>query len=276
MFKVKRVNKEKIKPIPIPRVDQSKIKGVELFPEIYSNIFLLAKKKSGKTTSINHILKKCIDRDTRVYIFGSTINKDSSWLHIIKTLKERGNAVEAYQSIHDGKDNILSGILQELNIEAEIELMKASEPKKEKLKFICFDDSEDDDEKAECRRKKRKKKISPEVIFIFDDLSTELRDPEVCGLLKKNRHYKSKVLISSQYIHDMKPEAIRQLDYLLVFSGQPEDKLMKLHASLDLSIPFEKFNNLYKHATSEPFCFLYVASTNEMFRKCFRDQYFLS
>ena len=48
-IETKKINDIKINPLPIPKIDTDKIKGSELFPEIYSNIFLIAKKKSGKT-----------------------------------------------------------------------------------------------------------------------------------------------------------------------------------------------------------------------------------
>ena len=45
----RKINNETVKPIQVPIVDPDKIKGYDLFPELYSNIFLLAKKKKKVT-----------------------------------------------------------------------------------------------------------------------------------------------------------------------------------------------------------------------------------
>ena len=60
------------------------------------------------------------------------------------------------------------------------------------------------------------------------------------NLLKKNRHYRSKVFILSQYLNDLKPEAIKQSDYMLIWGGQSIDKLKLVHKHLDLSLKFDK------------------------------------
>ncbi len=52
---VKKINKEKVKPIPI-EVDTRPIKGKNLSPDPYMNMFLLAPTNSGKTCCLFHIL----------------------------------------------------------------------------------------------------------------------------------------------------------------------------------------------------------------------------
>ena len=119
---------------------------------------------------------------------------------------------------------------------------------------------ENQEEKSVKKRKSRK--LSHEIIFIFDEQGSLLRNQKVTDLLKKNRHYKTKVIISSQYIHDLQPGALKQLDYMIVFGGQPEDKLKLIHKHLDLSFSFDMFHNIYKQATSKCFSFLYIYTVN--------------
>jgi hypothetical protein len=52
MLSLRKINHEKVSAISVPIIDKSKIKSSELFEELYRNIFLLAKKKSGKTSTI--------------------------------------------------------------------------------------------------------------------------------------------------------------------------------------------------------------------------------
>lgn len=69
MIQLHRINNERVKPIKIPKVEVDKIKGHCVFPEVYSNIFLVARKKSGKTSVIWKILKSCAGRDTHIVLF---------------------------------------------------------------------------------------------------------------------------------------------------------------------------------------------------------------
>ena len=52
-----------------------------------------------------------------------------------------------------------------------------------------------------------KKPVAPECIFIFDDMSAELRKEDINCLLKKHRHYKCKIILSSQSTTDLNPSS---------------------------------------------------------------------
>lgn len=73
-----------------------------------------------------------------------------------------------------------------------------------------------------------------ENIFIFDDISSQLKLPEIDFLVKKNRHLKSKVFISTQYVVDLDPGARMQMDYCLAFKGLSIANLRNLYGSLRL------------------------------------------
>ena len=70
MITLKQINNQRVKPIPIPSdLDKRPIKGYDICPEIYSNIFLTAKKKSGKTSALFKIMKECCDKKTIIIVF---------------------------------------------------------------------------------------------------------------------------------------------------------------------------------------------------------------
>lgn len=257
MIKEETLNKVKVKPLIINKQDTSSIKGSELFPSLYYNLFICSKKRSGKTSLINTILQKCSDKRTIFFIFCPTVNVDVSWKAIVEYLKNRGNAVQTYTELMDGKVNILNEIVNELSLgqEEEKEEEKEEEPKK-KIKF----------EEQKKKKEYKPKKLSPEVCFIFDDASDMIKNPSLATLLKKNRHLKSNVIISSQYLHDLKPESIKQLDYFIAFKSFSEEKLQLVHKNLDLSIDFSKFWNIYQHCTNKPYSFLYVNVRTDEFR----------
>ena len=74
----------------------------------------------------------------------------------------------------------------------------------------------------------------------------------------------------------MRPEAIQQLDYVLLFKGHPEAKLLKLWTDCDLSVTFDFFKKLYQHATKDKYNFLYVSTRDEVFKKNFNKQYIVT
>jgi len=262
-IKLEKINDEIIKPIKTTKIDPDKIKGYKLFPEIYGNIFLCAKKKSGKTSVINKIIKECADKDTAIYVFCSTHNKDENWIEIKKWLEKKEMNANFFLSLEEDGINILNLIIEDLRTTVE-ESDKSSSEKEEDT--IC--NFQDDSIKIKIKKRKPKK-VAPKVIFIFDDFSGELKDKNLVKLLKENRHYKSKVIISSQYPNDMKPESRSQLDYWILFGSHNDEKLEQMYEYCTLGITFDQFKKIYKFATSDKFNFLYIDRGNEEYRKNF-------
>src|SRR4051794_34092842 len=87
----KKVNNCKVRTIPDERIeDKRPIKGYEMCCHLYANIYLVAKKNSGKTTIIYNILERCAGRDTVVFAFVSTLNNDANWIAIKKLCEDKG------------------------------------------------------------------------------------------------------------------------------------------------------------------------------------------
>lgn len=137
--------------------------------------------------------------------------------------------------------------------------------------MILFDDDDEGEPK-----KRKSSKIAPDYIIVFDDLGNELRNPLVNQLLKTNRHYKAKVILSSQYVNNLSPESRNQIDYWILFGGHKEDKLEVIYNDSDIYIPFNLFMKLYGHATDKKYGFLYVDKNEGIFREGFDMQYKIS
>jgi hypothetical protein len=277
-METKKVSNSKIK-VNITEDNKQNVKGSDWISEPYSNIFLLAKKKSGKTTIIENMLDRFAGKNTKFIFIVSTINKDQTWLNIVKKWENKGHDVLTYTDIYDDGENVL---------EQFIDLNKGPNDE-DKSKVIEKVTTTTRNQSGGARRietkteirilgkgpEKKKKLIYPEYIFVLDDLGSSMRDKSLNQFLKTNRHFKSKVIMSAQDITDLEPPAIKQLDYALVFGRLPEDKLEKLRSLLGLNISEDQFLKLYKDATSEPYQFLYIERTpsDESFRKGFNYQY---
>jgi hypothetical protein len=246
-------------------------KGADMFPEIYSNIFICARKKSGKTQLIGNILRACVGRDTRIVIFASTARKDDTYKDIIEHFRKRNHTVDVHLSIkEDGIDN-LSNIVNSLMIAEEIEGADEEDAPPPPSNAFNFEPTEDEHAEEKARPKRAEKFRAPEVIFVFDDLSTELRTKSVTALMKANRHFKAKVVVSSQWPNDLEPSALKQLDYAILFGGHDDSKLTKFHNDMDLKTPLSDFIRMYRITTADKFAFLYIDVVGETFRKGFNQ-----
>jgi hypothetical protein len=246
--------------------DPSKVKFGQVFGNPYNTTFLCAKRKSGKTSVLGEILDKTINKKTVIWVFCPTTNVDDSWKAIISKLQKKGNIVNVFDSIMEGKKNQLTEIIDEL---ARGEEEEEKVPKIKSKKLICCDDNIEEEKET----KYKPKKISPEHVFILDDLSHELKNPAVYKLLKNGRHLKASCYISFQWPMDIMPAGWKNCEYAICFKSFSEDKLEHIYKQLDLTIPLQDFINIYKYVMKDnKYDFLFIDAKNEKFRKNFNKE----
>src|SRR6185312_4393675 len=104
----KKLNNIEVQPIKLEGSGKKlEVKGAAMFSEPYANIFLVAKKKTGKTTVIYNIIKRCATKDTVVVAFVSTLTKDPAWIAIEKYCDDHDIPFVGYTSlIEDGEDQL--------------------------------------------------------------------------------------------------------------------------------------------------------------------------
>ena len=274
-IKTKIVNDFIVKKVQLPVNNPEDIKGYELIPELYSNIYICAKKGQGKTTVLFNIIKNCIDKNTIVIFFVSTINRDATYDKIKEWLDKKEIYHEDHMSLYGEtkKEDLLDRIITERLKLIEQKKEEVSEEEKRKnndmYKVINY---QDDDDEIKIRIRKPKKK-SPEIIFIIDDLSSEIRNSiSLRKLLKMNRHIKSKVIVSSQFVSDLYPDSRMQINNWLLFPGHSLNKLKEIYDSSDPSISLDEFIEIYKYATKDKYNFLMIDTSNGEYRKNFNEQ----
>lgn len=265
MTKIKVINKQKVNRIPNyggAEEDKRPIAGYDVCPELYANIFICSRKNSGKTTIIHHILKNCATKDTTVIIFSSTAYKDKSMIGIRRYLKNKKIPCLTYNSIMDDDVNRLEVLFDELKEQAkeedEIDNSESESEEENVPKAMFKEDSEDSDDEKPRRKSKYQ---APEHIIVLDDLSDELKMPIIVKLLKENRHLlRCKFLISSQYVKDILPSQMKNVDEWILMKGLSEEQIEHIYKHCQASVDFPTFMRYYLAATSKNkfdfFCFL--------------------
>ena len=273
----KKINNVKCQMIPHDREeDKRPIKGYEMIPNLYANIFLCAKKNKGKTTVIWNIINRCAGRDTVIVAFVSTLNNDASWIKIREKCEERGLPFIGFTGIMSPDGDQLEALVESLQKKAgdEVETKeeKATGPAPTSIvEYMPIPTSSGSGTAEKPPRKLPYR--APEYMIIMDDLSAELKKQSVAALLKKNRHFKTKVIISSQWLNDLPPEALRQINIMCLFEGFSISKLEEFHKKANLGVPLLDFIEMYNDATKEPFGFLYVDTDTSVYRNKFDQQY---
>lgn len=271
MFSEKKINNVIVKPLINSNIsDPNKVKGGQIFAEPYNTTFLCAKRKSGKTSALGEIISKTTDKRTIIWIFCPTTGVDESWKTIISNLEKRGNQVNVFDSMFEGKVNQLDEIITSLLEPVPIKVKESEQPIGSiKIKF-------GDTESGAVGTKKeyKPKKIAPEHCFILDDLSNEYRSSKgLYTLLKNGRHLKASVYVSMQWCLDVLPAGWKNAQYVLCFKSFSREKLEHIHKHLDLTIDLDKFFELYDYVMSQAnYDFLYIDVRNQKYRRNFNKE----
>lgn len=288
-FKTKKINNFKVTPLNIAKPKQ-KYKGEDIIKNPFANIYICASKESGKTTIVDNILENCIDKDTEVIFFVNTIYKDDSYREILKRLDDAKIQHRELTEIIDVENNtnylknFIINLREQIEDEKEKELdekmLKSKEFKEyikenEKMNPGCEIDLNENDIIIKFRRKKEKKYLTPKLFFVFDDISGELQNNMITVLLKQNRHFKSKCIISTQSITDVHRKGRTQFNIFILLGGHNDQQLDYIYEAASLSISKNKFYELYKDATKEKYNFLYIDKDHNKFRKNFNEEYII-
>ncbi len=299
-----KISKKKINNVVVPPAkiegagDTRKPRGEKLFNSAFPNIFMSAKKRSGKTSTIFYIIQKIISKKTKLIIFCSTVHKDPIYKALLAWCDKKGIEYEIHTSLRDddGTDllqdlvNRLQNETDEVTTEGKGIIQIQPQPPidpREYLKqrgagiaqqLLDFNTSIIPpyiQEGGEIKEKKERKSkyLERKYIVVMDDLSDELKSPSLTALYKKNRHFKMCTITSTQYYRDLAISARKNIDYYLLWKGLDDVRLESIFKDANLTIDFEVFRELYKDATSKPYHFLYVDTVNDTFRDSFDTEY---
>ena len=250
MYHTKTINNFEVEPVKVDEEKQEHILGYDMFPILYNNIFLIAKKKSGKSNVIYNILDKGANRKSSILFFVPTFHRDAVYIKMAEMLDRKKINYKVFSDIIEDGVNILDDIIKELEAPEEQETPAITQPIKNMFGLV---------KPPKPPRISKSIKKAPRHIIILDDCGQSLKNSAVTKILKINRHLFARIIISSQHQGDMYQQAFRQCDNLIIFRGLSNniEKLHQIYSNADLSIEFEEFIRIYRFATEKPFSFLY-------------------
>jgi hypothetical protein len=301
---VKQVSTFEVQPVPLKndanKLAPNMILGYEAIPMLSCNIFALARKNTGKTTLEYSLLEACADKHTKIYLFAATHNTDPTFLAMKDMLKQKGCRTECF---YDTKG--LSVLVQKLMLEAaEVAsagealnvdadprvranalltacLLKQQTANRNVVKSVPYESQFPEKDQTHgmrpCPNPSKKHAIpkSPRYIFVFDDVSEELRKPWITELMKIQRHLVSKLIIGTQYYHDLPIGGAMQVDFLMLFKGLGPEKLQMVYDRSDQAVSFTDFVRMYRDATAEPHSFLTYQRGSSSYRRNLSHEYVL-
>jgi hypothetical protein len=105
---------------------------------------------------------------------------------------------------------------------------------------------------------------------VLDDLSSkELRSQAILDVLRRSRHFKVKVYISSQAILAILPASMQQLSVICVWKGMSEHYMKELHTRITCTIPWDDFYALYRSITEMKHQFMTIYTRTGAIRMSF-------
>lgn len=268
--------KSRIPPKPGPKYP---ILGDDILRPLYGCAGILGRSGSGKTSLAYDLLHSRCGPRTTVLLFSASAFLDDNMIFITNWLKKNhikhavhtsfidkdgNNILEAFMNMFDeqhekdkhmkeGGDGLLSYSDKPTPIGGAF-LAKAS---KEKKFYKTLDPYlvEVDGEVKEYQP----------YIFLVDDMKKEeLRHvPNFEDFVKRRRHYRSQIIISSQDYKDF-PVSVRNLvqDWFLYGDIHPK-RLTELYDYVPPTVTEEQFMEIYREATKQRHSYLHIDVTNK-------------
>ena len=288
-MKLKKVSDINITALINKKFNPKTVHAYEWFHNPFNSIVMVARTKSGKTNLIYRTLEATITKGTNVVIFCPSVNTDETYGKMISMLKSKGANVKVHEHFQENKTNHIDNLLDALQEEADVKHGQKGKGKESKMKdkrtlqekmFGAYVDEEELQNGTGAQpkeKKKKKKKLAPETIMILDDLSSACRHKSVTRLLTKSRHYKMRVFTSLHSVCDIHPDALGQVENLLLFANISRNKIEEVAEKCGLTFKDDSRKRsilweMYEIATSIPFSFFNINKKEMIFKQNFNQE----
>ena len=244
MIKIKKINDIEIKKEwgngtlkPLFK-NQSDITGDNLY---FPNIIITSQKGSGKTVLAVNLIRQFATNKTKIIIFSTTFSSGDD-KDAFDDLKEKyPNMVEVYPKLKSKDGDIL--------------LQKIDDAK----------------ERIEIIKNKKYNNTFPNMIFLYDDLSSEdMKDETLDYMFRTNRHIGCINILIEHRINTSATTTMRDnTDILCIFKGLSQDQLKYIFDMVNLpNLTYKDFLKIYnKCIEGSTRNFLFINKTNNEMRK---------
>lgn len=224
-------------------------KGKDILDVKYWIMSILAKRRSGKTTLIYNIIKNFAHKHMIILFFVPTFYKDSVYESIRNYLDRKAIVYQGNTSIeNEEKVDLIDVFMKENSGGDENEESQEEIVQQPQIPVCNFGDNTDS-QSVENNKGIESTPVEPEYMIIFDDMSSQLRHPSIVKLCKNSRHFKCKIILSSQSIVDLSPSQHSQIDYCVLFKNFNFNSIEQVYKRLQPNLSFEEFYELYKNVT---------------------------
>lgn len=267
-----------------PVLDEKKnypVYGRNLISQLYAAVNIVGNVGSGKTRLVWNILKGCCGPESSVFIFSTTAHNDKSWDGIKAWLEDSDIRFSISTTLDEDGSKCIDMITERQVRQSIIDKKKLEIFNLQKLGHyrdpsLPFCGAMFKDPDYEFRRPPKERDFLPTIdpfllsvngvmeeyapiIIILDDMSKDqLNDSSVQNLIKRYRHFKCKVILSSQYAVDTSPTIRENTACWFVFGGLPNRKLQIIYDAIGSSIDLDEFVARYREATAERHSYLRI------------------
>jgi len=272
--KVQTIKGRGVEPITKPKVHKS-FPCDDILEDAHGAISVFAPSNSGKSVVVSNLVKWLTEKRPKkheVIIFSKTLNFESegTYRELIKELRKKGVKVEAFDNIERQiprptdfnpsrviHESLITPLFERLKKEA-IEYQESKERKKPTEAQMAERGprlTERGTEQCVQVHKKPSEAVKEEFrykIIVFDDIAGATRGNEPLNeFIKMARHYKARVILSSQSLVDASKTFREQIKTLILFRGLDEDRLRTIYEAMHPAPSFDEWVETY-HTLLEP------------------------
>jgi len=291
------INKTKISKMDIkpPKKKAFTIETDPDFIKLHTLCLASGKRGGGKSVAIANLVKKAKDKNyyDRVYLITPTyhsnkeiwdiadIEEDDVYEPTIDALQKIIKLVEAER---EEWDNFLfeKEMYKKFNSDMNKPLNNIEE---NDLMYYYENGLLEKENELGMPSWKYKKEEPPKLAVILDDtMGTDLMKPRggLTNFCIKHRHIGKGLgisvfmLVQSYCSREGVARPIREnTTHLLLFKCKDESQIKKIHTEIGSDVDMNKFDTMFKYATADPFCFLFIdfspKDPSKTFRRCFNE-----
>jgi len=288
-----KISKMDIKP---PKKKAFTIETDPDFIKLHTLCLASGKRGGGKSVAIANLIKQAKDKNyyDKVYLITPTYHSNKEIWDIADiqeedvfepTIDVLKHIIELVESEKQEWDNFLEKKKLMAKFNKDIKTKKVEHIDEDDLMYYYENGLLQNDCNVDIPTWKYRKEEPPKLAVILDDtMGTDLMKPRggLTNFCIKHRHIGKGLgisvfmLVQSYCSREGVARPIREnTTHLLLFKCKDENQIKKIHTEIGSDVDLEKFDSMFKYATENPFCFLFVdfspKDSSKTFRKCFNE-----